>query len=224
MIRARINTSQALRVIPAVLRQTIYSARDAINDTAKDFQRAEQQRVLHEFTVRQRAFILNTIKVGPGGFAKANRLSVIMQIDPARDELAKFEHGGRKVALQGKPYVAIPTKEIRRTKRGLIPRSLYPSAFKPYAEASNTRNHHSQVVGQQRTFFITTKGGNRLLLQRYGGTRGRHGLRALYLFVPSVPIDDRLEFVATARAVAASAYAPAFRRAFARNVSSARVR
>lgn len=210
MIRIQIPQLEkvAQHLTGTVLKQIPYAAAQALNDTAKDFQQVERQHVDQAMTVRQRTFVLNTVKINRGDFATRDKLSVFIQIDPTRNQLAKFEAGGEKHSIQGKPYVAIPTPDIRRTKRGLIPRRFYPSAFKPFVETGN------QVKGQERTFIVPTKGGNRLLLQRFGGKRGRHGVRALYLFVPSVHIDAILDFLDNAKAVAKSAWPANFQRRF----------
>ena len=198
----------ATHLTGTVLKQIPYAAAQALNDTAKDFQVVERQHVDRTMTVRQRTFILNTVKIERGDFATKDKLAVTVQIDPTRNQLAKFEEGGEKHSIQGKHYVAILLPDIRRTKRGLVPRRFYPSAFKPFVDAG------THVKGEQRSFIVPTKSGNRLLLQRYGGKRGRHGVRALYLFVPSVHIDAVLDFLDNAKAVATSAWPANFNRRF----------
>lgn len=218
MIDVQVNLAPALRAINAVLKQLPFATAQALNQTANDFQRVEQEAVLRNFTVRQRSYILNSIKRNRGqDFATKDHLVAVVRIDPQRNQLAKFETGGMKVAIQGKPFVAIPLPGIKRTKRDLVPRRLYPSAFKPFIDLPGDR-----AKGQERTFIVPTKGGDRILLQRFGGTRGKQGVRALYLFVHEVKIDDRLHFHENAVAVARASWAPNFRTAWVQALRTAR--
>ena len=200
------------------MKQYPFAASTALNALANAGQRAQREVTQREFTLRQATFILNTIKRLPGeDFATKQKLSAGYRIDPRRDFLAKFEAGGEKHAIQGKAYVAVPLPDLRRTKKGLVPRNLYPAAFKPYADQPS-----GITLGQQRTFIVPTKKGNRVLLQRFGGSRGRKGLRALYLFVPSVHIDPILHFQRTAEAVARSSWPRLFAEALDNALRTAR--
>jgi hypothetical protein len=190
----------------------------ALNNLANIAQRVTQETVMQNFTVRQKPFILNTIKrQRPVDFATKQNLVSAVRVDQTRDFLAKFERGGEKHAIQGKPYVAVPSKDIRRNKRGLIPRNLMPSAFKPFTDHAS-----GLTTGQERTFIVPTKSGNRLLLQRYGGARGKHGIRALYLFVPEVHIPAILHLHDNAIEVARSSWPTVMREAWAFAMRTAR--
>lgn len=201
------------KAIGNIARQMPFIRTLALNDLANQAQRIQQHSIERTFTVRQSRYILNTIKRLPGqDFATKASPSARVRVDPERNQLAKFEDGGEKHAIQGKQYVAVPSREMRRTKRGLVPRKLYPSAFKPFVESGKT------VKGAQRSFIIETKGGNRLLLQR----TGKRTVKARYLFVPSVPIDDRLHMEDNARATARSAWPSAAASAWHRAMKTAR--
>ena len=79
-------------------------------------------------TIRQEAFILRTIYRMPGeDFATKPKLSAGYRTDPRRDYLAKHEDGGEKVAIQGKPYVAVPLPDLKLSKKGLVPKRLFPN-------------------------------------------------------------------------------------------------
>jgi hypothetical protein len=210
--------SQVIPSIQQLVRQIPYVQMLAVNQIADEFQKVEQNSLTKQgFTLRQETFIKNTIKrVGPDFATKQHPVAAV-RIDPERDFLAKFERGGIKVALQGKPFVAIPSPGLRRNKRGLIPRKFYPSKFKPFVD------HPSGITtGQDRTFIVPTKGGNRLLLQRFGGSRGKRGVRPLYLFVPEVHISPQLHFYDNALAVARSAWPSAVAAAWARAIKTMR--
>lgn len=213
MFRTTDNFRQVERLMKSYEKQARYAAMQTVNDLANDFQRAEQEGVRQRFTLRQPRFILNTIKRERADWATRDNLRAAVRIDPQRDQLARHEEGGEKTSIQGKPYVAVPSPELRRTKRGLIPRRLYPSAFKPFVDLPS-----GITKGQQRSFIVPTDNGNRLLIQR----TGKRTTKARYLFVPSVTIPPRLEFEQTAREVARSAAGPAFRRRFIAALRTAR--
>jgi hypothetical protein len=218
MIGVRLDFTAAAKALEQTERQYPFAASLALNNLANAGQQAQRVLVRREFTLRQETFILNTIKRFPGeDFATKRKLSAGYRVDPRRDFLAKFEAGGEKHAIQGKSYVAVPLPDLRRTKKGLVPRSLYPSKFKPFADQASGIS-----LGQQRTFIVPTKKGNRVLLQRFGGTRGRRGVRALYLFVPSVHIDPTLQFQQTAETVARSEWPRLFADALAHALETAR--
>ena len=99
---------------------------------------------------------------------------------------------------------------------GTTSMDLRPSAFKPWTDWG------SIAEGAKRTFIVPTKSGKRVLLQRFGGTRGKHGVRALYLLVPSVHIDARLQFEQAARAVAQSQWPRIFADAWAQALRTAK--
>lgn len=215
MYTVRVDVSQALKLTQKVLKQLPFATRDAINATAKDFQKAEQNLVLREFDVKQRDFILNSIKVGPGGFARANKLSVTMEINPDRNQLAKWEAGGVKQSIAGKAYVAIPSHDIKLTKRGLVPRSLYPGTFGPF---TNVDRGGLLATGQKGSFIVMSKAGFPILLQRVGSN-----LRAIAIYKPEVNLGPaRLHFLQTAKATAASAWPVNFRKAWVQNIATAR--
>jgi hypothetical protein len=189
----------------------------ALNTLSNAGQNRQREVTKTAFTLRQEQFILRTIyRMPQEDFATPQKLSAGYRIDPRRDYLAKFEKGGTKHAIQGKDYVAIPLPDLRRTKRGLVPRKLIPSAFKPWIDKG------AVAFGAQRTFIVPTKSGNRVLLQQYGGSRGKHGVRALYLFVPSVHIDPLLHFEETARAVARSQWPKIFAEAWTQALRAVR--
>ncbi len=215
-IGVSVDTARALRLTEAVLRQLPYTLRDALNATAKDFQRAEQNLVLREFDIKQQAFILNSIKVGRDGFARADKPRVTMEIDPDRNQLAKWETGGVKASIAGKSYVAIPSKEVKLTKRGLVPRSLYPGRFAPFRDVGRGG---LLAVGQEDTFIVRAKTGIPILLQR----TGPRTVRAIAIYKPAVNLGPaRLHFLQTAHATAQSAWGPNFARAWVANIQTAR--
>jgi hypothetical protein len=209
----RIDTGATIKALETMRRQLPFATATGLNLLADQFQKVQQESVKRNFTLRQERFILNTVKRFRGvDFATKANLRATVRIDPTRDFLARHEVGGEKVAIQGKPYVAIPLPDLRRTKRGLVPRKMYPSAFKPFTDKGKV------AVGAQNTLILPTKGGNRLLVQ----TRKRGPNKALYLFTPSVHIDPALHFQDNALATARSGWPSAFAQGWTRAMATAR--
>jgi hypothetical protein len=213
----RVDIAATQKALNNLSKQLPFAVSLGLNRLANAGQKAQRDHTRQAFVLRREKFILDTIKRMPGeDFATKQKLSAGYRIDPSRDYLAKHEHTHEKHAIQGKPYVAVPLPDLRRNKKGLVPKSLMPSAFKPWTDSG------SVAEGAKRTFIVPTKSGNRVLLQRFGGTRGKHGVRALYLFVPSVHIDARLQFEQTARAVAQSQWPRIFADAWAQALRTAK--
>ncbi len=198
----KIDISADTRAVTARLegiarKQIPFATAKALNRLANEGQAAEKDRVRSQFNIKSGTFIPNTIKRRRGvDFATKQKPEAAVVIDPERQHLGKWERGGFKTSVRGKRYVAVPSKDIRRTKKGLVPRSLYPSQFKPFAKATNLKSKGGkqvQDVGQKNTFFVRTKSGNPLLVQRVSKKR----IRGLYLFVRQTKLDKRLEFVPT---------------------------
>lgn len=203
--------------LAGLAKQVNFATATALNQLANAGQKAQREVVQRNFTLRQEAFILRTVYRMPGeDFATKQKLVSAYRIDPRHDYLAPFEQAHEKHAIQGKDYVAIPLPDLRKTKKGLVPKSLFPSAFKPWVDKGEV------AFGARRTFIVPTQSGNRVLLQRFGGSRGKHGVRALYLFVHSVHITERLHFEETARAVARSEWPRIFAQAWAHALATAR--
>jgi hypothetical protein len=172
----------------------------ALNETALQAQEAIRGGILSRFTVRRQDFILRTVKIFPNEFATKSNFKAIVRIDPSRNFLAPFEHGGTKKPLTGNS-LALPDA-VRDNKTDVIPRAMRPKGLR--LRITQTRSGKTQVKGAKRTFLIPGFG----IMQRIGGRRGYGGPRAsnvlvLYRFRSSVRLSPMLRFEATARQVAA---------------------
>lgn len=123
-------------------------------------------------------FTLRTAWWRPGsryGFniQKATKQSLEASIYTRAPWMQLQEEGGTKV-VSGK-RIAVPTAQVRRTKRSLIPQSQKPA---------NLGN---------KAFKVTTKSGNTMLATRVGKGK-RSELKMLYSLVPRAQVPPRLHF------------------------------
>lgn len=151
-----------------------FALASALTLTAKEVQTEMISAIESNFTVR-------TTWDRTGPFAvrvkPATKTSLETWIGTAADWLEKFvrEPAGAIVIKtpEGHEYLAIPTKNVRRTKRDIIAKAQRPRA----------------IMGK-RDFVLLTKKGVRVLFQRRG--RGRTSqLIAMYILVPHARIRER---------------------------------
>lgn len=214
-------------------RQLPFAMKVAINETAKDFQKSETNRIMRVFTIRRRTFAKRAVKIKP--FATKQSLEATVSIDPpggqARaDIFAKFETPSIKRPRSGS-RLAVP-KDVRRTKTGIISRSKRPRSFQFQRVGKALR-------GKQRTFLIRLPGGRGGIFQRTGPRGRRRGgramassistrrqfdarIRTLFRFTPQARIDDRLEFVETGKKTVRAEFPKNFHQAFEKALATAR--
>jgi len=127
-----------IKAASAVLRlrkgpkKLVYTMVNAINDTAKDVQKAVQGRIKNVFTVRKPEFIASQVKVFGAKFDAAGQSSrwqarVFMAAETQRLLLPKFEEGGeRKPFTPGAKHIAAPFPggPARPTPESTIPQAF----------------------------------------------------------------------------------------------------
>lgn len=184
--------------------QLPFAASKALNTTANQIQRAVQDDLATQFTLRRPDFIKRTIYRKPGeDFARKAFLVAAVRVDERRDLLAKFQKPGTKVPRQGRS-LSLPG-DVKRNKADIVTRGNRPRAFNLQKVGQLTR-------GDRRTFVIERGGAPWLLLQRVGRStrRSRAGraatgrdpqVRVLWIFKRSVRIPKRLPFYEQARRV-----------------------
>lgn len=218
MLSITVNTAQLDQDLADVSeRQVPFAASAALNITAKQFQKVQIEHQHEIFTVRRSSWLDNAVKITH--FATKAELWATVGIHPPggdgrADILTKFEDQTVKLPFKGSA-VAVPTLFIRRSKSDLIPRKFFPGAL-------NLRNVGNRVLGDQRTFMITTASGQHLILERYGKGK-RSGTAVIWTFKPSVAITPDLDFEQNAEAVVDTAFFRNFEDAFAQALSTARV-
>jgi len=200
-----VDAAEVLGWFASLSRQAPFALATGINDTLKLAQQRERAHLRESMTIRRPVFIDRSIKVSP--FATKATLTGVIQIDPARDVLSKFEGGGEKRPLRG-ASLAVPVA-VKRNKSDVIIASMRVRALqlRPY----RTNAGVVRLRGLKRTFTVKRAGGG-LILQRVG-RRAQGGtldveiaggsIRVLYAFKKSVPIPANLAFTSTVeRAVA----------------------
>ena len=149
-------------------KQFRFALSKALNATAKLAQTATKKAIQSSFTIRGNW--LNSA-IGPKVlFATKDDLSAAVVMKG--DFLNLQETGGIK--LPSGRFLAVPTGNVRRTKRDIIARSNRPK---------NLRN----------TFIITGKSGRKLIAQRTG--RGKKKtVKIMYVLIPQAEIDKTPTF------------------------------
>lgn len=159
--------------------QTPYVLSTAINSTLVDVQTSEVAHANDVFTIRRQAFLKRSMKITK--FAKKHDLIGTIEVADVgakntSDIFDKFETGKTKTA-NGGHHVAIPTRDIKTSKSGVIPAARRPANL-------------------PRAFKLTTRVGQKFIVQSKK-RRGKDSLQFLYALMPSVRIDRRLRFVDT---------------------------
>ena len=192
----KVDADEALGYFDRVSRQVPFATSRAINEALKSAQGIEQQHVLRSFTVRRPDFIIRTLKITQ--FADKRTLTGVLEVDPTRDMLAKFEEGGRKTPISGSA-LAVPIA-VRRNKSDIVLRSMRIRNLG--LTAHRTQGGKVQLKGKFRTFTIKGPQGG-AVLQRVGrkpkgsdlaSEISAGSVRVLYAFKRSVPIRANLRF------------------------------
>jgi len=172
MIDARMKI--AISGSTALDKQVTFAMASALTLTAKEIQAGVIQSIESGFTVRSgwdKPANIFGVRIKP-----ATKQDLSAWIGTAADWLEKFvqEPAGSFILKTPKgEFLAIPTKNVRRTKRDLIQKSQRPAA----------------LLGK-RDFIIVTKRGLHILFQRRG--RGKSSqMVALYFLVPHAKIKEK---------------------------------
>lgn len=187
-------------------KQLPFATSVALNETAKDFQKAQRARLSEVFTLRRRQWAEQSVKIKP--FATKARQEVRISIDPPGgrgDILGKFETD--TVKRPRGEHVAVPV-EARRSASGIV----------------SARDRPRRVISEGRA-FIRKVGGRAAIFERLK-TRTANKLgktvRLLYTLVHQVPIKPELRFVRTAEETVQKRWQINFAAAFARAIRTAK--
>jgi hypothetical protein len=220
------NQSGIAGIISGLTAQLPFAYSLALNNTVNDAQMAIRAKLHGVFVLRRAEFIDRTIYIGPADRARKDRFSATVRVHPDRDVLAKFEEGGDKVSKSGRS-LAVPI--VRESQPMLIIRKNDPLSVQRLFEAIQKRKGHvfkgRRKKGQAapiqfgRVFLVENAKGT-FIVERLGA--GPRNTRVLYWFRKSVPIDERLHFVETARDAALVSWEKNFGEALARAIATAR--
>lgn len=198
--------------------QIPFALSKAINATGLQFQQIQVAHDASIFTQRRADWQAKSIKVTHFSTKRENWMDIEVMPPGAdgasrADILAKFESDTTKLPFKGQ-HVAIPTSQIKRTKRDIVADSMRISHL-------NLHPDGNRIIGDQRTFLIKLANGNSLILQRVGHG-GKSTTASVWLLVPLVHITPDLEFQSNAEAVVNSAWVPNFEQAFTDAMATAK--
>lgn len=184
--------------------QAPYVLQKSMNDTMLEAQEKMVSHINKKFMVRRAAFVKRSVKMMQ--FAKKTNLTAVLGIagiagKDTADILAKFETGKDKTPYRG-GSVAVPTIVVR-----------------PNASRVVSKNNRPRALA--RSFRITTKAGDDLILRRKGkGSRSK--TQVAYVLKDSVPIDSRLTFAQVVTDVINRRYGYHFSRWYAKAIETSR--
>lgn len=197
--------------------QVPFATARAINDAAlasQRVQRVHQQRV---FEQRRPRWQERAVKIKP--FATKRKPEAKISIDPPggrgrAEMLTQHESDSRKTPFSGR-FVAVPTEHVRRTASGVIRKSDRPSVIRERGRRGRGTTRRGEFG---RGTFLRMRGRRGAIWERTQDG----GLRPLYWLVPSVPLDQRLDFFENVRTTVLSTFADAFTRRFDEAMRTAR--
>lgn len=156
-----------------IAKQVRFALASTLTAVAKEAQPASISEVEHSFTVRNNWLKPSNamgIKVLP-----ASKDDLSGAVVTRADWLNLHEEGG--VKIPGGQFLAIPTSNVRRTKRQIIQRGQRPKA----------------LVGKRDFVLKTKKNGKLILFQRRGRKKKSHVV-AMYILDKKAPIKKRPTF------------------------------
>lgn len=208
IVSVKAETANALRWLDGIHRRQIpFATALALTRTAQTVQSEVRRQLPQRFTIRSN-FVAQAIRVRPAT-KETLTAQVLIPTDQEgyrriADAMEMQEFGGPKKPIEGRS-IAIPV-EVRKTKRGIVPRAVRPRA----------------LMHTPRVFRLRTKDGHDLLMQRMARGRAKGSLRVLFRFKPSVLIRRAFGFFDTGEATVRRVYQTIFRDALDRAIRSAR--
>lgn len=184
-IRVGVKTNFPKQLITQVLRQLPFAMKNALNDVAEAFQAEQRVHQRRVFTIRQKTYFQQAVKIARRDFARVDSLRSVVHIDPKTtagatatersDIFRRQEFGGRR--RPRRTALALPQKAVKRTSRGLIKKAETPARLK-------------------RDFVVNFASGGRGLFRRVGRRRSPGGQRDLFSQARfGLEEDPNIEFV-----------------------------
>jgi hypothetical protein len=155
-------------------KQTIFALASALTATAKQGQSAVLNSIEGTFTIRN-----NWDKVGPYAVKvrPATKTNLVAYVGTAADFMAKFIEepaGATVIKLPQGEFLAIPTGNVRRTKRDIIRAAQRP-----------------RKLAGKRDFLVPLKHGRGFVLMQKQGRGKAAKAVAMYILVPRARIKER---------------------------------
>lgn len=159
-----------------VKKQIPFATSRALNKTAEDIRKEELSNLEKKFTLRKPWYKPGT-KLGIN-VKKSHKTNLTAEVYTRAPFMKLHETGGTKKPRSGK-YIAIPTTNIKRTKKGLIGKAKRPRNLK-------------------RSFWIKSRTGQEMLMQR----KSKRKVEVAYMMEPKADIKATFEFKKTGKRVA----------------------
>lgn len=186
-------------------KQTSFALASSLTLMAKEVQAAEPKELRGAFTVRtdwDKPSNVFGFRVKP-----ATKTNLVAVVGTAADWIEKFvekDPGSFVVKLPQGEFIAIPTKNARRTKRDVLRKNQRPKA----------------LIGK-RDFVITTRRGINVVFQRKG--RGaRSEMIAMYILVHRARIQEKDVLFGLSQRLFTKRFAPIFEQQMERAFATAR--
>lgn len=225
-IRVKVDTARFNDLAKNYPRNLAFSTANAINDTAKDAQKAIREHMAQVFHIRSansKAFLDRSIKIMVWANVRGGRPYAIIGIDNKASGrraklLSMFEEGGTRTAQVGRrvavPRVgtggARPSIESQINPNWLIQSlNMHKAPTAPRHALSGNPRNVKRRKGQASSYQFWQGANGTFMLERsarapYGGIfrresagKGDGAIRMLYSFRPSVPLPAVLSFVET---------------------------
>ncbi len=188
-------------------KQLPFAMATAINNTLNDAQTAIRRTLPEHFTLRRKDFVERTVYIGPKDRARKDNLAGTVRINPARDQLAKFEEDHEKRSTSGHA-LAVPVQRqqtpgliIGRNDSRNLKRVMALIDAQRGRQVGPFKRRATRRAATQSFFLLHSRKGQTLVMERSGLTT-----RVLYVFEKTVPIDPQLHFVDTAMKAALEAW------------------
>jgi len=192
-IRVTSNVGALTKALDAFGKKQIpFATSQALNDAAFAVRKEIVERTYPaSFTVRNKRFASAMFRVGKA--SKRNLVSTVSDV-LGRDYMVNQAEGGTKLP-RGR-HIAIPTRQVKRTGTGKVPRAKQP------------RN----VLGG-KGYRTTLASGQPVIAENVGRGAAKRQ-RVLYILEQSARIPKRFPFYERGRAVAQTSFSRAFNRRF----------
>ena len=173
-IKIEWNEKQILRFVKQVARQFPYAMIKSLNLIVARMQEQQRRHQLRVFTVRQKTYWKQSVKIPPDGRAnlKQKRFEAYMTIDPKERKGPKFEmwkrqeEGGTRVPIRGRKSIALPQPDVKRTTAGIVRAAERPKRIMEKKRrgfeitfASGTRGLFQRLGSRQKGFVKNARGG-----------------------------------------------------------------
>ncbi len=221
-INVTVSTKAATNLLASVAKQLPFAVASAANDLARQVREAERAAVPQVFK-HPRPFTTNSVFTRPA--TKRNPQAAVFIRPEVAKYLLPYEEGGLHV-LPGKGSTLLKPVDAQTNSYGQLPRRLTAqlNARKDVFVGPVTTKDGKTINGFWQRLDVTRQGNARRRRREQGTIFSQeHGaLKLLIRFGDALPVKQRLDFRSRAGALVAANVGPAFARALAKALATAR--